>query len=166
MDSFRWHLADDRGWLCSWDHVDWQTGCCARGQQFFCDRYALADTQSAANQDQRRLCMPELLCGLFLSRRTFCRCNTDNRCCETLESCVSCCLAPGNNASSIYNQDYRSPGRSVKFWSAKQPRRCPTHAWIISWLFAQGMNVTTSPASIVRQYAAVQYFIAYIVCQT
>lgn len=73
----RWNAADDHGWLCSWENVDWQTGCCTKGQQYACDR-----------------------------------CNQDSRCCETLESCVSCCLGPHNNASSIYNQDYRSPGRA------------------------------------------------------
>lgn len=40
-----------------------------------------------------------------------CRCNDESHCCETLESCVSCCLAPDHNASVIYSQDYRSPGR-------------------------------------------------------
>ena len=40
-----------------------------------------------------------------------CRCNGESHCCETLESCVSCCLAPDHNASSLYSQDYRSPGR-------------------------------------------------------
>ena len=40
-----------------------------------------------------------------------CRCNHGSQCCGTFESCVSCCLAPHNNASIIYNKDFRSPGR-------------------------------------------------------
>lgn len=73
----RWDAADDHGWLCPWGNLNWQTGCCTKGQQFACDR-----------------------------------CNSDSQCCKTLESCVSCCLAPHHNASAIYSKDYRSPGRS------------------------------------------------------
>ncbi len=32
----RWHVTDDQGWLCPRSAVDWQTGCCTKGEQYTC----------------------------------------------------------------------------------------------------------------------------------
>lgn len=64
-----------------------------------------------------------------------CRCNHDSQCCQTLESCVSCCLAPQHNASTIYNKDYRSPGRSAQMALARdQSLQYPFQQIVISGL--------------------------------
>lgn len=55
----RWNVADDHGWLCTWDNFDWQTGCCKKGQQFACDRLSVAIAAALryrAQQDCHEVC--------------------------------------------------------------------------------------------------------------
>ncbi|KAK9808166.1 hypothetical protein WJX73_004026 [Symbiochloris irregularis] len=63
-------------------------------------------------------------------------CSVENQCCKEYERCVSCCLAPRHNASTLYLTSFRSPDRDN------------TGRWSSAFEYCRGKCRTTSRSTV------------------